>query len=107
MSFNFQASTKESAQIITKLRCAAGLSDLAGKKYKTAARYFLQANFDHCDFSDMLSPNNVALYGGLCALATFDREELQKHVISSRFVLINTTNLTNPKLIKLLTIIKF
>ncbi|CAL8100263.1 unnamed protein product [Orchesella dallaii] len=78
-----KASTKESAQIITKLRCAAGLSDLAGKKYKTAARYFLQANFDHCDFSDMLSPNNVAMYGGLCALATFDREELQKHVISS------------------------
>lgn len=31
----------------------------------------------------MISPNNVAMYGGLCALATFDRQELQKNVISS------------------------
>ena len=30
-----------------------------------------------------MSPNNVAVYGGLCALATFDRDELQKNVISS------------------------
>ncbi|CAG7725017.1 unnamed protein product [Allacma fusca] len=78
------ASAKESGvYIATKLRCAAGLAELAGKKYKQAAKCFLQANFDHCDFSDMISPNNVAIYGGLCALATFDREELQKNVISS------------------------
>lgn len=32
---------------------------------------------------DFLSPNNVAVYGGLTALATFDREELYKDVISS------------------------
>lgn len=31
----------------------------------------------------MISPNNVAMYGGLCALATFDRQELQKNVIAS------------------------
>lgn len=67
----------------TRLKCAAGLADLATKKYKAAAKHFLQANFDHCDFPDMLSSNNVAVYGGLCALATFDRQELQKNVISS------------------------
>lgn len=32
----------------------------------------------------LLSPSNVAVYGGLCALATFDRQELQRNVISSR-----------------------
>lgn len=69
--------------VITRLKCAAGLADLATKKYKSAAKHFLQANFDHCDFPDMLSNNNVAIYGGLCALATFDRQELQKNVISS------------------------
>lgn len=34
----------------------------------------------------LLSASNVAVYGGLCALATFDRQELQRNVISSRWV---------------------
>lgn len=68
---------------LTRLKCAAGLAELATKKYKLAAKHFLQANFDHCDFPDLISCNNIAIYGGLCALATFDRQELQKNVISS------------------------
>lgn len=67
----------------TKLKCAAGLAELATKKYKSAAKHFLQANLDHCDFPELMSANNVAMYGGLCALATFDRHELQKNVIFS------------------------
>eukprot|EP00105_Crassostrea_gigas_P007034 XP_011421157.1 PREDICTED: COP9 signalosome complex subunit 1 isoform X2 [Crassostrea gigas] len=75
---------KDGGQIVlTKLKCAAGLADLATKKYKSAAKYFLQANFDYCDFPELLSPCNVATYGALCALASFDRQELQKNVISS------------------------
>ncbi|XP_055708747.1 COP9 signalosome complex subunit 1b [Phlebotomus papatasi] len=69
--------------VVTRLKCAAGLAELATKKYKSAAKHFLQANFDHCDFPEMISSSNVAMYGGLCALATFDRQELQKNVISS------------------------
>lgn len=69
--------------ILTRLKCAAGLAELATKKYKSAAKHFLVANFDHCDFPELLSPSNVAMYGGLCALATFDRHELQKNVIFS------------------------
>lgn len=69
--------------VLTKLRCAAGLAELATKKYKSAAKNFLQASFDHCDFPELLSPNNVAMYGGLCALASFNRQELLKNVISS------------------------
>ncbi|XP_001628909.2 COP9 signalosome complex subunit 1 [Nematostella vectensis] len=68
---------------LTKLKCAAGLAELATRKYKSAARYFLQASFDHCDCPELLSSNNVAIYGGLCALASFDRQELQKKVLSS------------------------
>ncbi|KAK7794213.1 hypothetical protein R5R35_012537 [Gryllus longicercus] len=75
---------KDSNQsILTRLKCAAGLAELATKKYKSAAKHFLVANFDHCDFPELLSPSNVAMYGGLCALATFDRHELQKNVIFS------------------------
>lgn len=69
--------------IITKLKVAAGLAALAMRKYKMAAKHFLQASLDHCDCPELLSPGNVALYGGLCALATFDRHELQKQVIFS------------------------
>ena len=71
--------------IATKLHCAAGLSDLACKKYKNAARHFLNANFDHftSEYGEIISPNNVAIYGGLCAMASFDRNELHKNFISS------------------------
>jgi COP9 signalosome complex subunit 1 len=71
--------------IATKLHCAAGLSDLASKKYKASAKHFLAANFDQfvTDYGEILSANNVAVYGGLCALASFDRNELYKNVISS------------------------
>ncbi|XP_043497302.1 COP9 signalosome complex subunit 1 isoform X1 [Polistes fuscatus] len=76
--------SKDSNQtIITKLKVAAGLAELATRQYKMAAKHFLQASLDHCDCPDLLSPGNVALYGGLCALATFDRHELQKQVIFS------------------------
>lgn len=68
---------------MTRLKCAAGLAYLAKKNYKNAAKSFLQANFDFCDFSEIISANNVAMYGGLCALATYDRQEVQKNVISS------------------------
>lgn len=68
---------------MSRLKCAAGLSALAKKEYKAAARHFLQANFDFCDCPEIISPNNVAMYGGLCALATYDRSEIQKNVISS------------------------
>ncbi|XP_076171677.1 COP9 signalosome subunit 1b isoform X2 [Ptiloglossa arizonensis] len=75
---------KENNQsIVTKLKVAAGLAELATRKYKMAAKHFLQASLDHFDCSELLSPGNVALYGGLCALATFDRHELQKQVIFS------------------------
>lgn len=69
----------------TKLQCAAGLADLAGKKYKVAAKNFLSANFDHfsAEQGEVLNANNVAVYGGLCALATFGRSELYKNVIAS------------------------
>uniref|UniRef100_A0A1A9ZDX0 PCI domain-containing protein n=1 Tax=Glossina pallidipes TaxID=7398 RepID=A0A1A9ZDX0_GLOPL len=81
---DFAVGSKDANQnVFTRLKCAAGLAELQTKKYKSAAKNFLLANFDHCDFPELLSPSNVAIYGGLCALATFDRQELQKNVISS------------------------
>lgn len=81
--FSELQSKDNNQHIMTKLKCAAGLAELATKKYKSAAKHFLLANLDHFDFPELISPNNVAMYGGLCALATFDRHELQKNVIFS------------------------
>ncbi|XP_030572993.1 COP9 signalosome complex subunit 1b [Drosophila novamexicana] len=81
---DFSEGSKEAnAQVHTRLECAAGLAELQQKKYKVAAKHFLAANFDHCDFPEMISTSNVAVYGGLCALATFDRPELKRLVIAS------------------------
>ena len=34
-------------------------------------------------YSDVLAAQDVALYGGLCALASFDRSEIKRHVVES------------------------
>ena len=102
--------------LLTRLHCAYGLAELAMRKYKSAAKRFLDANLDYCDIPDLMSTQvhishelwtklrkdnenfgrqfnidhlqsfwfqNVATYGGLCALATFERGELHKQVITS------------------------
>lgn len=34
-------------------------------------------------YNNVLSAQDVAVYGGLCALASFDRQELRTHVINN------------------------
>lgn len=70
--------------IIAKLRCAAGLAHLEAKKYKHAARKFLEVGPELANnYSEVIAPQDVATYGGLCALATFDRTELKNKVIDN------------------------
>ena len=40
-------------EMATRLRCAAGLAEMENRKYKNAARLFLQASFEHCKCSDV------------------------------------------------------
>ena len=74
---------KEDHIILCKVKCAAGLAELNSKRYKSAAKYFVNSTFDNFNFSEIITPNNVAIYGSLCALATYDRRELQTNVIQS------------------------
>ncbi|PIA49569.1 hypothetical protein AQUCO_01300395v1, partial [Aquilegia coerulea] len=70
--------------IIAKLRCASGLACLENKKYKHAARKFLEITPDLANnYTDVIAPQDVATYGGLCALASFDRTELKNKVIDN------------------------
>ena len=74
--------------IATKLHCAAGLTNLASRKYGQAAREFVQCKFEHFsknDSSDFLSVNNVAVYGVLCTLASLSRDQLRKVIQNMRF----------------------
>jgi len=67
-----------------KLRCASGLTALASKKYKQAARKLVEISPDlGSQYSEVFAAQDVAIYGGLCALATFDRAELKQKVINN------------------------
>jgi len=68
-----------------KIKCSAGLAHLENRKYKVAARKFLETDFElGNNFTDVLSSRDVAIYGGLCALATFDRQELKRKVLDNQ-----------------------
>ncbi|CAL9108760.1 unnamed protein product [Musa textilis] len=68
----------------SKLRCAAGLAHLETKKYKLAARKFLETGHElGNNYTEVIAPQDVAIYGGLCALASFDRTELKNKVIDN------------------------
>ncbi|CAB4300280.1 unnamed protein product [Prunus armeniaca] len=69
---------------VAKLRCAAGLAHLEAKKYKLAARKFLETGHELGNhYNEVIAPQDVATYGGLCALASFDRMELKNKVIDN------------------------
>ncbi|KAI0199953.1 26S proteasome subunit RPN7-domain-containing protein [Astrocystis sublimbata] len=62
-----------------------GIAYLSTAKYAEAAKLFLEAgDLSTCKrFSDVASPNDVAIYGALLALATMDRKQLQRKVLDN------------------------
>uniref|UniRef100_A0A287TP26 Uncharacterized protein n=1 Tax=Hordeum vulgare subsp. vulgare TaxID=112509 RepID=A0A287TP26_HORVV len=72
------------AAIVAKLRAAAGLANLETKKYKLAACKFLETGPElGSNYSEVIAPQDVAVYGALCALASFDHLELKSKVIDN------------------------
>ena len=77
-----------------KMSAAMGVAQLASGNFKDAAISFLstdprmlQAKLDdRADdeaYNEILTPNDIAVYGGLCALASMDRDELQSRVLEN------------------------
>lgn len=77
-----------------KLSAAMGVSLLCTGSYRSAAESFLDADprmasakLDDPDdeecYNEVVTPNDVAVYGGLCALASMDRNELQTRVLDN------------------------
>ena len=79
MTLEYSENTKQAQT----MKVALGLAALASKKYADAADHFLQVNLDLSDFSEIMSQNDVAICGGLCALATLDRADLKTRALSS------------------------
>jgi len=69
-----------------KLKCCSALAQLDGKKNKLAARKFIETNFDIGNkFSDVIAQQDIAIYGGLCALVSFERSELKSLIDHVQF----------------------
>lgn len=78
------ASGAEKEELQFKIRVTNGLVLLADAKYKAAAEVFVDVTSAlGSSFSDIIVPNDVAVYGGLCALATFDRADLKSKAIEN------------------------
>src|SRR3569833_1500532 len=62
-----------------------GIAYLGQEKYAEAAQSFLQTDAvtPGVNYSDFVSANDVAVYGGLLALATMDRRSLQTRVLEN------------------------
>lgn len=74
---------QKSQQVYQKI--VTGIANLSAEKFYDGARNFLEAGDPTlCQgFNNIATPNDVATYGGLLALASMDREELQTRVLEN------------------------
>jgi COP9 signalosome complex subunit 1 len=84
---------EEQAQL-TAISHVVGIAALGAGEYASAAASFMKTPFEYhrlgavhgMDFERLVaSANDVAIYGGLCALATMSRDELQEIVLGGQF----------------------
>ena len=84
----------DSEKVEAKLSAALGLAELASGNFKKAAQTLLdcnprmvQAKLDDPNsdeaYNEVMTPNDIATYGALCALASMDRNDLQTHVLDN------------------------
>lgn len=69
--------------LLAQLKSSTGIAELGLGRFEASALSFLQVDINYFYFPEMISSNNVAIYAGLCALATFDRPNLRKNFIQN------------------------
>ncbi|KAI6246573.1 COP9 signalosome complex subunit 1 [Erysiphe necator] len=76
-------STSDEDRALQPLLCAVeGIANLDAGKFLNAATCFLNAESGMGQkFNTILIANDIAIYGGLCALATLERKELETKVL--------------------------
>lgn len=81
---NKTSELKKNVQLRNTVKCYSGLCYVRQRNYKAAARIFTEMNIDLNDLNpEIIAPNDVAIYGGLCALLSFNREDLKTKVIDN------------------------
>jgi COP9 signalosome complex subunit 1 len=66
------------------LHAFSGIACLSCHRFKEAANHFLQIQLDHLpQLTDILSPHDVVLYSVMTILATFQRTDYKKKVVSN------------------------
>lgn len=71
-----------SKKLAAKVSAASGLAKLKEEDFPGAARKFLTMPGKMED-GDLIAAEDVAVYGGLCALASFNRKELKSELLSN------------------------
>lgn len=75
---------EEEEALKPKLNAIMGLSHLASGAYRDAARSFLDTPASlGSGYNEVLSGNDIAIYGTLCSLASMDRDELKREVLDN------------------------
>ena len=81
---NLQMKPDDQARTQPKVQAAMGLQQMCSGEYRDAAMSFLATEPTLGEsYNDVLTSNDVAVYGGLCALASMSRTELQTKVLEN------------------------
>lgn len=79
-------SSNEDKIAVSKIAVASALFNLEAKKYKNVAKKLLECDISlENGFNDVISLQDITIYTGLTALATFDRRELYNLLDNSNF----------------------
>ncbi|KAJ8903836.1 hypothetical protein NDN08_000369 [Rhodosorus marinus] len=76
------------SNVVSRVKCYSGLAALVKGDYYEAAQEFSQISLDPEQdtkeaIGETLAFDDIALYGGLCGLATFSRAELESNIIKN------------------------
>ena len=81
---SLQLKPEDQAKNQPKMAAAMGLAQLSVGAYLDAANSFLATDPSIGNtYNEVIMANDIAVYGGLCALASMDRNELQRRVLDS------------------------
>lgn len=81
---NLQMKPDDAARIQPKMNVAQGLYQMCTGDYRDAAFSFITTDPSLGEsYNEVMTSNDVAVYGGLCALASMTRAELQAKVLES------------------------
>ncbi|KAK5997465.1 COP9 signalosome complex subunit 1 [Cladobotryum mycophilum] len=71
--------------LLAYTRIVSGIALLGLENYPDSAKTLIQTdpNVPYSEYNHIASPNDVAIYGGLLALATMDRKDLQARILDN------------------------